>query len=166
MISKRHCAILTKDGKVFVRDFDSTNGTSVNDEPLKGERQLNHEDLLRVGPLEFRVKMEGTTPVNKPTPPLPKKAKAPASEDDDVAAMLLSIQDDSSSGAGTAEGISGIPGGTTMMDIPVPPPGTPAEAPKELAKAEEKKKDPKKATADTSSAADAILKAMNRRTRS
>ena len=27
-ISKRHCAILIKNGKVTLRDFDSTNGTS------------------------------------------------------------------------------------------------------------------------------------------
>src|SRR5437762_8431091 len=67
LISKRHCAILVKGGKVFVRDFDSTNGTSVNDEPLKGERQLHHDDLLKVGPLDFRVQLEGSTPVNKPT---------------------------------------------------------------------------------------------------
>src|SRR5438876_397781 len=67
LISKRHCAILVKNGKVFVRDFDSTNGTSVNDVPLKGECQLNNEDQLKIGPLEFRVKMERTTPVNKPT---------------------------------------------------------------------------------------------------
>src|SRR3954447_12762932 len=86
MISKRHCAILVKNGKVFVRDFDSTNGTSVNDEPIQGERELNNADLswgkrkptnaprLRAAPLAFRVQLEVSTPVNKPTPtPPPKK---------------------------------------------------------------------------------------------
>ena len=28
MISKRHCAIVQRDGKVFIQDFGSTNGTS------------------------------------------------------------------------------------------------------------------------------------------
>ena len=161
LISKRHCAILVKNGKVFVRDFDSTNGTSVNNEPLKGERQLNGEDLLKVGPLEFRVKMEATTPVNKPTPP-PKKLEV--NEDDDVAAMLLSLQDDSSAGSvPTSEG-DAVPDGTTMMELPRPP-DVAAETGKEGDKPAEKKPDAKKQNADTSAAARAILEKYNRRTR-
>src|ERR1043165_7916211 len=57
-ISKRHCAILQRDGKVFVRDFDSTNGTFVNDQPVKGEVEIKNDDNLKVGPLEFIVKIE------------------------------------------------------------------------------------------------------------
>src|SRR6516162_1872077 len=68
VISKRHCAVLVKGGKAFVRDFDSTNGTFVNDQPVKGEVELHNGDRLKVGPLAFLVKMETTTPVNKPTP--------------------------------------------------------------------------------------------------
>src|SRR5262245_11932964 len=93
LISKRHCAVLIRAGKAFVRDFDSTNGTFVNEEQVKGERQLNNEDILRAGPLKFRVVLEVTPPVNKPTPPPPKAAGAPA-DDDDVAAMLLALQDE------------------------------------------------------------------------
>src|SRR5215475_11119165 len=70
-ISKRHCAILVKNGKVLVRDFDSTNGTFINDEPLKGQREVHHGDQLRLGPLTFQVTIETTAPVNKPTPPPP-----------------------------------------------------------------------------------------------
>src|SRR5437773_8591583 len=51
LISKRHCAVLIKADKAFVRDFDSTNGTAINEEPLKGEREIRHGDRLRVGPL-------------------------------------------------------------------------------------------------------------------
>jgi len=162
LISKRHCAILVKNGKVFVRDFDSTNGTSVNDAPLQGERQLHNEDLLKVGPLEFRVKLEGTTPVNKPTPP-PKKLEV--SEDDDVAAMLLSLQDDSSAGTVPVAQQEEVPAGTTQMEIHRVPevaaePGKPADKPAE------KKPDAKKQAGDTSAAARAILEKYNRRTRS
>ncbi len=168
MISKRHCAILVKNGKVFVRDFDSTNGTSVNDEPIKGERQLNHADLLKVGPLAFRVQLEGSTAVNKPTPTPPPRKREP-SEDDDVAAMLLSLQDDSTTsvGADSAADVQ-VPEGTTMMDIPRPPEGDAAKEPaKAEAKAENKKlEEAKKANADTSAAAKAILEKYNRRTRS
>src|SRR5271155_5070017 len=72
LISKRHCALIARGGKFFVRDFDSTNGTFVNEDPVKGEREVKHEDTLKVGPLAFKVIVEGASvPVNKPTP-LPK----------------------------------------------------------------------------------------------
>jgi pSer/pThr/pTyr-binding forkhead associated (FHA) protein len=166
LISKRHCAILVKGGKVFVRDFDSTNGTSVNDEPLQGERQLHHDDLLKIGPLSFRVRMEAAaTPVNKPTPPPPKKQSGPA-EEDDVAAMLLSIQDDTTAGIG-AVGEDGVPAGTTMMEIPRPPddPATAAKAAEEAKKKAEEEAKKKAANANTSAAAKAILEKYSRRTR-
>lgn len=73
MISKRHCAVLQREGKVFVRDFDSTNGTFVNNEQIKGEIELNNGDQLKIGPLSFTVLIEASTPVNRPTPPPPTK---------------------------------------------------------------------------------------------
>src|SRR5437764_7404431 len=67
MISKRHCALIQREGKVFVRDFDSTNGTLVNDQPVKGEIELHHDDQLKVGPLLFAVRLEASAAVNRPT---------------------------------------------------------------------------------------------------
>src|SRR5438105_3363104 len=133
VISKRHCAILVKAGKVFVRDFDSTNGTFINDRQITGEAPLKHDDVLKVGPLAFRVVIETTTPVNKPTPtPPPKVAAQQPSDDESVAAMLLSLQDDTSAGAiGSEE----VPAGSTVMDL-VAPTGEP--------KAEEKKPEDQK----------------------
>ncbi len=74
MISKRHCAVLQREGKAFVRDFDSTNGTFVNNEQVKGEMELHNGDQLKIGPLMFSVLLEAGTPVNRPTPPPPTKA--------------------------------------------------------------------------------------------
>jgi pSer/pThr/pTyr-binding forkhead associated (FHA) protein len=75
-ISKRHCAILVRGGQVFVRDFGSTNGTFVNDQLVQGETQVRDGDLLKVGPLEFRVGMEVAAPA--PKPPAPAPARQPA----------------------------------------------------------------------------------------
>src|SRR4051812_8807693 len=69
MISKRHCAVLVKNGKVSLRDFDSTNGSFVNDAAVKGEVVLKNGDVLKVGPLTFKVVIEGTAAPTKPTPP-------------------------------------------------------------------------------------------------
>ncbi len=78
MISKRHCAVLQREGKAFIRDFGSTNGTFVNDEPVKGELELHPGDHLKIGPLLFEVRIEASAPVNRPTPPPPTK---PATQD-------------------------------------------------------------------------------------
>src|SRR5207237_507749 len=93
LISKRHCALLVREGKAFVRDFESTNGTLVNDELIKGETELHQGDRLKIGPLDFRVELETPAAVNKPTP-VPKPAAVGSSDDEAAAAMLLSVQDD------------------------------------------------------------------------
>ncbi len=193
-ISKRHCALIQRDGKIFVRDFDSTNGTFVNEQPIKGEVEVHHDDHLRVGPLLFIVQVEASPPVNKPTPPpatkkpatapakvpagqtkpaeggkapavktpAPDPAKAPVpaaagSPDEDIAAMLLSLQDDDSASANLGSGE--IPEGSTVMEMTAPPEMGPDGKPKQ----EEK---PKPAgAANTSSAAKAILEKYMRRPR-
>src|ERR1700680_1138138 len=58
LISKRHCVLIQREEKAFIRDFDSTNGLSVNDEPVKGERELHDGDQLKIGPIEFKVRLE------------------------------------------------------------------------------------------------------------
>ncbi len=178
LISKRHCAILNKNGNLFVRDFNSTNGTFVNNEQVKEERALHNDDVLKVGPLEFKVVVEGSVPVNKPTPTPPPAKLSQGSNDDDVAAMLLSLQDDSSPAAAELSGDSDeVPGGTTLMDLL---PQAPAETKDEIPKADEQEPDDKKpeassrekkpeakaAQANTSQAAKMILDKYSRRSRS
>jgi pSer/pThr/pTyr-binding forkhead associated (FHA) protein len=197
-ISKRHCAVIQREGRAFVRDFDSTNGTFVNDRQIKGEIELQHGDVLRIGPIMFTVHLEVGAPVNKPTPPPPTKnvsqagakptpaprpadqtpkpptketaeaaakktapisaagAKEP-SEDDDIAAMLLSMGDDSTSGLSPDM----IPEGSTVMDLTVPPGGAGAE---DAAKKEREKEKPK-ASGNTQSAAKEILEKYMKRPR-
>jgi len=208
MISKRHCAILQREAKAFVRDFDSTNGTFVNNEQVKGEVELNNGDQLKIGPLLFTVLLEMSTPVNRPTPPPPTRAAtqtarpaqastpppattakpaaadkpapatngqaAPASKepaaaaaekpdgagsnnDDDIAAMLLSLHDDSSSGAITNS--PEVPEGSTVHELPLPPEiaAQAAQAAKEKAKT--------LGPANTSAAAKSILEKYMKRPR-
>ncbi|MGH7223690.1 MAG: FHA domain-containing protein, partial [Gemmataceae bacterium] len=49
MISKRHCALIQRDGKAFIRDFDSTNGSFANNVPVNGEVELHEGDQLKIG---------------------------------------------------------------------------------------------------------------------
>jgi len=181
LISKRHCALLVRGGKVFIRDFDSTNGTFVNNEPVKGERELRHQDKLKAGPLLFEVRIEASPVVNKPTPvpankptaartpaekaaaekPAPAKtpAEVEAGDDESVAAMLLALQDDGDSSGST--GIPEVPEGSTVMEIMTPK--LPEEG-GDQGKPGEKKPAPKTAE-NTSTAAKAILEKYMRRPR-
>src|SRR5688572_29663663 len=54
-ISRRHCAIVRKDGAWTARDLGSRNGTYVNDTRIAEEVTLAPGDELRVGPLKFRI---------------------------------------------------------------------------------------------------------------
>jgi pSer/pThr/pTyr-binding forkhead associated (FHA) protein len=166
VISKRHCALLVREGRVFVRDFESTNGTFVNDRQIKGEIELNHEDRLKVGPLVFSVHMESTPAINRPTPapPIKTAAKTGIADDESAAALLLSLQDDQ--GADSGSGKDPVPEGSTVMDVVIAP-AAPAEGTKgEAGKGDDSKNKTKVATATTSSAAKAILDKYMRRPRS
>jgi len=57
LVSRHHAAILVEEGFVAVRDFASKNGTFVNGERIKTERELKAGDHLKIGPLEFEVQL-------------------------------------------------------------------------------------------------------------
>ncbi|MFH1264508.1 MAG: FHA domain-containing protein [Planctomycetota bacterium] len=57
LVSRHHCAITVEEGFVGVREFGSKNGTFVNGEQVRGERELKNGDRLKVGDLEFEVQL-------------------------------------------------------------------------------------------------------------
>jgi predicted component of type VI protein secretion system len=82
MISKRHCALIQKDGKIYIKDFGSTNGSFVNDQPVqKAAVQLKDGDRLKIGPLVFAVRLQADSAVvateAAPTPKTTPAASAP-----------------------------------------------------------------------------------------
>jgi anti-anti-sigma regulatory factor len=56
-LAERHCALVTRDNKVFLRDFDGGQPTYLNEEPMPpgAEYRVHAGDLIGVGPLEFIV---------------------------------------------------------------------------------------------------------------
>ena len=183
MISKRHCAILVRDDKAFIRDFGSTNGTYLNDQRVEGEAELKNEDQLKVGPISFAVRLEASAPAPAPKPvatktplpptrpvtktaPAPNDTPAPATgkpkfvpsgdEDLDITAMLLDMEDGESSSASASGG--GVPEGSTVLDLIIPPEVLAGKPPEPKAGA-------KPAAGDTRSAAAKILDQMTKRPR-
>ncbi len=65
LVSRQHCAIRLKDGKVEIEDLGSRNGSFVNDEQLKEVHLAKSGDRLRIGRLNFEVVIDPVKPGNK-----------------------------------------------------------------------------------------------------
>jgi len=99
-VSRHHCAVLVEEGFVSVRDFGSKNGTFLNGERLTGERELKTGDQLKVGPLEFEVRL--TVPVGGKKKPKVKSVQEAAArtaqssdlDDDDIGDWLVDDDED------------------------------------------------------------------------
>ncbi len=59
-ISRKHCAIVQKDGRLLLVDLKSRNGTFINEKQVMPDRAkiLKNGDRLRCGQLEFEVMLE------------------------------------------------------------------------------------------------------------
>lgn len=82
-ISRRHCAIIHKGGKILLVDLKSRNGTEVNGKKLDPSRAkiLKDGDHLKIGKLEFVAVMEaGVKNVKKSEVKDVKEAAARAAE--------------------------------------------------------------------------------------
>jgi len=59
-VSSHHCAIISKDGRFFLNDLGSTNGTLLNAKEVSDESRLRPRDLVQVGSVEFLFDAEET----------------------------------------------------------------------------------------------------------
>jgi pSer/pThr/pTyr-binding forkhead associated (FHA) protein len=68
-ISKHHCGLLVRDGRIYIKDFGSTNGTLVNDVLIRATEVMVVDGAsLKLGPLDFIVRIEVSTPQPDGTP--------------------------------------------------------------------------------------------------
>jgi len=68
-VSRRHCALVQKEGRLLLLDLKSRNGTFVNDKQLTHDKAkiLKSGDHIRVGQLEFEIVIEiGIASAKKP----------------------------------------------------------------------------------------------------
>ena len=49
-----HARIFSRDGRTYIEDMSSTNGTQLNDATLSGEAELIDGDVIRIGDTELR----------------------------------------------------------------------------------------------------------------
>lgn len=70
LVSRRHCEIVEKDGRLFVRDLGSLNGTYVNNKRIEKIEPLDPNQLLTLGNVTFRAVYkisEDVVPASAPT---------------------------------------------------------------------------------------------------
>lgn len=58
LVSRRHTEIIERDGRLFVRDLGSLNGTFVNNQRIVEETPLDPDQLLTLGNITFRAVYE------------------------------------------------------------------------------------------------------------
>ncbi len=58
-VSRRHAVFTVKKGTVFCRDLSSSNGTWVNGQRIRGEKALNHGDIIQLGRYKLRFVSAG-----------------------------------------------------------------------------------------------------------
>ncbi len=58
--SSLHARIFSREGRAYVEDMSSTNGTLLNDGQLHGEAELIDGDVVRIGDTELRFEAGGT----------------------------------------------------------------------------------------------------------
>lgn len=66
-VSRIHCDLIKRDGKLFAKDLGSSNGTYINAKRI-AEAELKAGDKLRVGPVIFYVQIDGKPPKIVPEP--------------------------------------------------------------------------------------------------
>lgn len=54
-VSRKHCTLQPTSRGLLLTDLGSRNGTTVNGEAVVGSRVLRANDILKVGPWEFRI---------------------------------------------------------------------------------------------------------------
>lgn len=58
LVSRKHCEIFERDGKLYVRDLKSLNGTFIDSERIDGIAELSPEQLLTIGTVTFRAQYQ------------------------------------------------------------------------------------------------------------
>ena len=66
--SRRHCELIFQNGRWFIRDCDSRNGTFVNDKQITGEHMLQPGDVIRIAlvKINFTILSGGDTKASMP----------------------------------------------------------------------------------------------------
>jgi pSer/pThr/pTyr-binding forkhead associated (FHA) protein len=55
MVSAEHARLRRRNGRWFVQDLGSTNGTLLNQQPVQGERPIEYGDMITIGDVRLKL---------------------------------------------------------------------------------------------------------------
>jgi hypothetical protein len=55
MVSAEHARLRRRNGRWFVEDLGSTNGTLLNQQPVQGERPIDYGDMITIGDVRLKL---------------------------------------------------------------------------------------------------------------
>lgn len=58
-VSREHLRVVSGDGALYAEDMRSSNGTWVNEQPLRNRQALAHGDVVRIGETALVVELAG-----------------------------------------------------------------------------------------------------------
>ena len=58
LVSRQHCEIFEENGRLYVKDLSSLNGTYLNNERIEGQQPFDPDQLLTLGNVTFRAVYE------------------------------------------------------------------------------------------------------------
>lgn len=112
LVSRKHCSIVMQQGKAFLIDHDSRNGTFLNGDQVKGQIELKPGDRLRVGRLVFELVIDigrpsiKRTKVDGVTAAAQRATEFSEDFDDDSISGWLSTVDETTHAGGQTEQFS------------------------------------------------------------
>ena len=122
-VSRYHAEIVARDGGFWVTDLGSSNGTTVNDEPVEFERKLQDGDVINVGgasTIEFYLR-EVQSQSREPEMAAPEAAPAEISTHNvaasDVAAALPSTAARQPAGPSPVLIVAAVAGGLALTAL-------------------------------------------------
>ena len=65
-LSRRHAELKLENDEIILEDLGSSNGTFINEEPIKGSKELKSHDTLRLGSVNLEIKFQEVDPSVNP----------------------------------------------------------------------------------------------------
>ncbi len=100
-VSSNHARVLVTGGALTIVDLESTNGTFVNDEPLRGPRVIHDGDDVQIGDFVLRFSLSGAAADAAPYVPGPRVSGSTLAEGADPFGEPPPMLDDESVPAST-----------------------------------------------------------------
>jgi pSer/pThr/pTyr-binding forkhead associated (FHA) protein len=118
-VSRKHAEVILQDGAVSVRDLGSTNGTTVNGEPVSGDAvPLAPGDVVSFADNEMTLSVPGSAGATQTLPSNKTQAIAAPPSDTRIAEALLKIGDETFDLAIGKTTVGRRPGNDITLDDP------------------------------------------------